>query len=65
MSILCTTMTTVLNSTIGSALPSNAIPYITKEWNVTSQTQTVLPISIFLVGESSIRSGVCPVCSSH
>lgn len=45
-----TTVTTVLNSTIGSALPSNAIPYITKEWDVTSQTQAVLPISIFLVG---------------
>lgn len=46
-----TTVTTVLNSTIGSALPSNAIPYITKEWNITSQTQAVLPISIFLVGK--------------
>ncbi|KUI53330.1 Polyamine transporter 2 [Cytospora mali] len=42
-------MTTILNSTIGSALPSNAIPYITKEWNVTSQAQSVLPISIFLI----------------
>lgn len=51
-----TTVTTVLNSTIGSALPSNAIPYITKEWDVTSQTQAVLPISIFLVGKFKSRS---------
>lgn len=40
----------VLNSTIGSALPSMAVPYIVKEFNVTSQEQKVLPISVFLIG---------------
>ncbi|KAM3490371.1 hypothetical protein MY3957_006311 [Beauveria namnaoensis] len=40
----------VLNSTIGSALPSQAIPFITAYFGVTSQEQHVLPISVFLVG---------------
>lgn len=35
---------------MGSALPSNAIPYFTREWGVTSQMQRTLPIAIFLVG---------------
>lgn len=48
--ILVTTMVTVINSTMGSALPSMAIPYMTKEWGVTSQVQFVLPISTFLMG---------------
>ncbi|KAI0181613.1 major facilitator superfamily transporter [Hypoxylon sp. FL1284] len=48
--ILVTTMVTVINSTMGSALPSMAIPFMTKEWGVTSQPQLVLPISTFLMG---------------
>ncbi|XDG03699.1 hypothetical protein ABKA04_003314 [Annulohypoxylon sp. FPYF3050] len=48
--ILVTTMTTVLNSTMGSSLPSMAIPYMMKEWGITSQTQSILPISTFLMG---------------
>lgn len=48
--IMFTTMTTVINSTIASSLPSNAIPYIAKEWGVSSSTEKVLPISTFLVG---------------
>lgn len=48
--IVFTSMVTVVNSTMGSALPSNAIPYFTREWGVTSQTQKTLPIAIFLVG---------------
>lgn len=43
-------MTTVLNSTMGSSLPSMAIPYMMKEWGITSQTQSILPISTFLMG---------------
>lgn len=43
-------MTTVINSTIASSLPSNAIPYIAKEWGVSSSTEKVLPISTFLIG---------------
>lgn len=50
--IVFTTMTTVINSTMGSSLPSNAIPYFTAEWHVTSETEKVLPISVFLIGES-------------
>lgn len=50
--IVFTSMVTVVNSTMGSALPSNAIPYFTKEWGVTSQIQRTLPIAIFLVGMS-------------
>lgn len=48
--IVFTSMVIVVNSTMGSALPSNAIPYFTKEWGVTSQIQRTLPIAIFLVG---------------
>ncbi|KAL7624155.1 hypothetical protein AAE478_005712 [Parahypoxylon ruwenzoriense] len=48
--ILLTTMLTVINSTMGSSLPSMAIPFMAKEWGVTSQTQLVLPISTYLVG---------------
>ena len=40
----------VLNSTIGSALPSMAVPFITEEFHITSSSQKVLPISVFLIG---------------
>ncbi|CAG9944212.1 unnamed protein product [Clonostachys rosea f. rosea IK726] len=40
----------VINSTMNSALPSMAIPFITKEFGITSSEQKVLPISIYLVG---------------
>lgn len=40
----------VINSTLGSSLPSGAITYIAKDFHVTSDEQLVLPISIFLVG---------------
>lgn len=40
----------VLNSTIASALPSMAVPFITAEFGVKSSEQNVLPISIFLIG---------------
>ncbi|KAI0098590.1 major facilitator superfamily transporter [Hypoxylon sp. NC0597] len=48
--ILVTTMMTVVNSTMGSSLPSMAIPYMMKEWGVTSKMQSVLPISTYLMG---------------
>jgi hypothetical protein len=50
--IVFTAMTTIINSTMGSALPSNGIPFMMKEWGVTSAEQKVLPISIFMIGES-------------
>lgn len=40
----------VLNSTIGSALPSMAVPFITKDFGVESEEEKVLPISVFLIG---------------
>lgn len=39
-----------INSTIGSSLPSNAIPYIAKTFNITDSSVKVLPMSIYLVG---------------
>lgn len=40
----------VVNSTLGSSLPSGAINYISKDFQVTNEQQLVLPISLFLVG---------------
>lgn len=54
-------MTTVINSTIASSLPSNAIPYIAKEWGVTSSTEKVLPISTFLIGVF-LTFPISPLC---
>ena len=48
--ILLTIMMLIVNSTMESALPSNAIPSIAKKWGVTSQVQQVLPISLYLAG---------------
>ncbi|KAJ5578603.1 MFS general substrate transporter [Penicillium hispanicum] len=49
-SVIVTTMLVVLNSSMGSSLTGNAIPYITKEFAVQSQVQKALPMSMFLVG---------------
>ncbi|KAM7193364.1 Major facilitator superfamily domain containing protein [Naviculisporaceae sp. PSN 640] len=48
--ILITALMLILNSTMGSALPSNAIPFIADEWGVTDGSQKVLPISVYLIG---------------
>ncbi|KAJ8116266.1 hypothetical protein ONZ43_g4478 [Nemania bipapillata] len=48
--ITIVTMLTVINTTMGSSLPSMAIPYMTREWGVTSDIQKVLPISTYLIG---------------
>lgn len=40
----------MLNSTLGSSLPSGAIPYIAREFNIRSAEQLTLPISLFLLG---------------
>lgn len=40
----------VVNSTMGSSLPSNAVPAIADQYNVTSSEQRVLPISVYLIG---------------
>ena len=40
----------VINSTLGSSLPSGAMSYIGPYFHVADQAQLVLPISLFLVG---------------
>lgn len=40
----------VVNSTMGSSLPSMAIPYIAATFGVTAEQQLVLPISVYLIG---------------
>ena len=40
----------VVNSTLGSSLPSGAIDYIAEHFQVTNTQQRVLPISVYLVG---------------
>ena len=47
----------VLNSTLGSSLPSGAIVPIAKHFNVTSEYQMVLPVSCYLMGYT-----IGPVC---
>ncbi|KAK4453026.1 polyamine transporter 3 [Podospora aff. communis PSN243] len=49
-SVLVMVMMLIVNSTMGSALPSNALPFITAEWNIKSKQQMVLPISVYLIG---------------
>ncbi|KAI1112744.1 major facilitator superfamily transporter [Nemania sp. NC0429] len=44
------TMLTVINTSMGSSLPSMAVPFITREYGVTSDLQMVLPISVYLIG---------------
>ncbi|KAL9130406.1 MAG: hypothetical protein Q9217_001414 [Psora testacea] len=48
--VLLSGVIAVINSTLGSSLPSNAISYIALHFNVTNDQQLVLPISLFLVG---------------
>jgi hypothetical protein len=48
--VLFTSGMLVINSTLGSALPSMAIPKITAQFNVTVRDQMVLPISVYLIG---------------
>ena len=40
----------VTSSTLGSSLPSNAITFISEDFQITSDLQRVLPISVFLIG---------------
>ncbi|KAJ9662737.1 hypothetical protein H2198_001186 [Neophaeococcomyces mojaviensis] len=48
--VLTSGILTVIHSTLGSSLPSNAIQYIAADFHVTSEIQLVLPISCFLMG---------------
>lgn len=40
----------VLNSALGSSLPSGAINYIAEDFHITGSIKLVLPISMYLVG---------------
>ncbi|CRK45057.1 hypothetical protein BN1723_006427 [Verticillium longisporum] len=48
--ILLLTMMLIINSTMGSALPSNAIPYISEQWDIASPQRQILPICVFMIG---------------
>ena len=48
--VFFTGIMTVVNSTLGSSLPANAVPSITAHFNVTNDLQFSLPISCFLMG---------------
>lgn len=62
--IFATGILAVLNSTLSSSLPSNAIEYITKDFNVTARIQFPLPISCFLAGYV-IGPSLCGPMSEH
>ncbi|KAL6252679.1 hypothetical protein RBB50_000398 [Rhinocladiella similis] len=55
---------TVINSTLSSSLPSNAIDFIAQDFGVTSQLQLPLPISCFLAGYV-VGPTVCGPLSEH
>ncbi|KAL4952730.1 major facilitator superfamily domain-containing protein [Aspergillus filifer] len=40
----------VLNSGVGSSLPSNAVPYIVKDFHMEDESQDSLPSGVFLIG---------------
>ncbi|TGO44045.1 hypothetical protein BCON_0628g00030 [Botryotinia convoluta] len=43
-------MLVVINSTMGSSLPSNAIPFIAPHFHITSESAEILLISMYLLG---------------
>lgn len=46
VSVIC-----ILNSTLGSSLPSNVVPKLAEEWNIESTYQRILPISVYIIGK--------------
>ncbi|PKX90495.1 putative MFS multidrug transporter [Aspergillus novofumigatus IBT 16806] len=50
LAIVVATFLSVINSGIGTSLPSNAVPYIMREFHVEDATQSNLPTSVFLIG---------------
>ncbi|KAK7409674.1 hypothetical protein QQX98_008117 [Neonectria punicea] len=48
--ILSLTMMLLINSTMGPALPSSAIPFIAEQYNIGSPQWNTLPISVFMIG---------------
>ncbi|KAI9646637.1 hypothetical protein NHQ30_004633 [Ciborinia camelliae] len=58
-------MLVVVNSTMGSSLPSNAIPYIAPEFHITSEYAKVLPISMYLLGYVLGPLVFCPLSEQY
>jgi MFS family permease len=50
VNIVVVGMVVVVNSTMGSSLPSNAIPIISEYFHITSPSAQILPISMYLFG---------------
>ncbi|EFW99827.1 major facilitator superfamily transporter multidrug resistance [Grosmannia clavigera kw1407] len=50
LSTLTISLLIVINSNLGTSLPSNAVSYIVAEWPISSTIQKVLPNSMYLVG---------------
>jgi MFS family permease len=50
MIVVLTGLLAISNSTISSSLPTGALPYMSDEFDVSSDEQLALPISLFLVG---------------
>ncbi|EAW11088.1 putative MFS multidrug transporter [Aspergillus clavatus NRRL 1] len=48
--IVVVTFLAVINSGIGTSLPSNAVPYLMRDFHVEDEAQSSLPTAIFLVG---------------
>ncbi|KAJ5604111.1 major facilitator superfamily domain-containing protein, partial [Penicillium hordei] len=48
--VFITGLVIVLNSTLGSALPSGAIDFIAADFGISNQQQLVLPITTYLIG---------------
>jgi MFS family permease len=50
VNVVAVGMLVVVNSTMGSSLPSNAIPVISEYFQITSPSAQILPISMYLFG---------------
>ncbi|KAI9051392.1 hypothetical protein LZ554_004439 [Drepanopeziza brunnea f. sp. 'monogermtubi'] len=50
VSIVLIGILVVINSTMGSSLPSNTLPVINERFNITSSYAQILPISVYLLG---------------
>lgn len=51
--IITVSILTILNATLGSALPSNIVSKLVEEWNIDSVYQETLPITVFIMGKCS------------
>ncbi|KAJ8068549.1 hypothetical protein OCU04_002265 [Sclerotinia nivalis] len=58
-------MLVVINSTMGSSLPSNAIPYIAPHFHITSESAQILPISMYLLGYVLGPLVFCPLSEQY